>query len=168
MSSKHDPLTPWRIAVTGHRPDKLGGYENFDHFRAIRRHMRLEISRACLKHEVSLISGGALGIDQFWIEVGLHMGLPVTVALPFEGHDKMWSLGVRRKYQKLLDQCHTVLYVCESGYQPFKLQKRNEWMVDHCDMLAAYYNGGTGGTKNCIDYARSKDRKIYITNTNEI
>ena len=155
------------MAVTGHRPDKLGGYRAEENFRAIRRHMRDFLLEAP-PGELFLISGGALGIDQFWIEVGLHLDLPVIAALPFEGYDSRWPQFSREKYKKLLDKCHDVVYICEPGYSAAKLQDRNQWMVDNCDILTAYWNGSEGGTKNCIDYAGHVGRQVNIFNPEEI
>jgi len=159
-----------KIAVTGPRPDKLGGYDALDNFRAIRRNMLafLENEKSG-DPELSLISGGALGIDQFWIQVGLHLNLPITVALPFEGYDSKWPAASRQKYRDLLDKCSCVRYVCEPGYSAAKLQKRNEWMVQHCDKLAAYcFPGLPGGTKNCIDYAKEQDCSMQEFDLREI
>lgn len=156
-----------RVAVTGHRPDKLGGYENDAAHRAIRRHMRAFLEEAP-DGELFLISGGALGIDQFWMEVGLHMDLPVIAALPFKGYDSRWPRASRERYQKLLDKCYEVQYICEPGYEARKLQTRNEWMVDNCDVLVAYWNGTPGGTNNCVEYAVHVGRQINVFDTNDI
>jgi len=156
-----------RIAVTGHRPDKLGGYNNAEAHRAIRRHM-LELLNDVPEGELILISGGALGIDQFWMEVGLYLDLPVIAALPFEGYDDRWPKSSRETYKKLLDQCQEVKYISEPGYAASKMQTRNEWMVDNCDVLVAYYTGDDGGTKNCVDYAISKNKIIHEFNPDEI
>ena len=156
-----------RIAVTGHRPDKLGGYNNLEAHKAIRRHMRAFLEQAP-DVELALISGGALGIDQFWMEVGIFLGLSVIAALPFEGFDRKWPATSRRKLDKLLDHCDEVLYVCEPGYHPNKLQKRNEWMVDNCSALVAYWNGTPGGTANCLDYAGVQGVQATIYNSDEI
>jgi uncharacterized phage-like protein YoqJ len=156
-----------RIAVTGHRPDKLGGYRADLNFRKVRRHMRQFLWDAP-EGELTLLSGGALGIDQFWIQVGLYLDLPVVAALPFEGYDAKWPAASRQEYEKLLDRCQEVRYVCEPGYSPTKLQTRNEWLVDNCDTLVAYWTGQPGGTSNCIDYAGSQGRRTVIFDLNEI
>ncbi len=155
------------IAVTGHRPDKLGGYTNDTAHRAIRRHMRDFLDQAP-EGELILISGGAQGIDQFWMEVGLFLELPVIAALPFEGYDSRWPVSARQSYQKLLDKCHEVRYICEPGYEARKMQIRNEWMVDNSDILVAYWNGSEGGTKNCVDFARSKGKVINVFDVSKI
>jgi uncharacterized phage-like protein YoqJ len=156
-----------KIAVTGHRPHKLGGYNATDNFKAIRRHMRDFLEQAP-DGELCLISGGALGIDQFWMEVGLHMDLPVIAMLPFEGYDAKWPDFSRQKHKKLLDRCEEVVYACESGYEPWKLQKRNELMVDNCDVLTAYWDGTSGGTMNCLDYAGDRSKIINIFQLQDI
>lgn len=155
------------IAVTGHRPDKLGGYNAHDDHRAIRRHMRDFLSEAP-DGELVLVSGGALGIDQFWIEVGLHLELPVVVALPFKGYNDKWPAASRQKYEELLDKCWQVQYVCEPGYEPWKLQERNKWMVDNTDILVAYCTGQSSGTQNCIDYAVTQSKIVHEFNPDVI
>lgn len=44
------------------------------------------------------------------------------------------------------------------------MQKRNEWMVDNCDILIAVWDKSPGGTKNCVDYAESKKKQIIYIN----
>ena len=154
-----------RIAVTGHRPDKLGGYEATANFRIIRHHMCQLIM---LFDNPTLLSGGALGIDQLWIEAGIELGTPVEAILPFEGYSDKWPLFARRKYQDLLDKCSAVRYVSEPGYETWKLQKRNEWLVDDSDVLVAYWTGVASGTKNCIDYAKSQDSVIVSFNPDRV
>lgn len=155
------------IAVTGHRPEKLGGYDNHEAHRVIRRHMRRFLEARLQEEELILISGGALGIDQFWIEVGLYLQLPVIAALPFEGYNSRWPKASREKYEKLLAQCSSVRYICQPGYAGWKLQKRNQWMVDECNELVAYWNGSPGGTKNCYEYAIAQNKTIHRFNPDE-
>lgn len=155
------------IAVTGHRPDKLGGYDNIEGFKAIRRHMRDFLLEAPAG-EIELISGGALGIDQFWMEVGLHLGFPVLAALPFEGYNSKWPVASRRKYEKLLDQCREVRYLFEPGYSPSKMHRRNEWMIQQADSLVAYWNGYPGGTMASVAYAQSQGVHTTVFNPTEI
>jgi uncharacterized phage-like protein YoqJ len=155
-----------RVAVTGHRPDKLGGYNATENFKAIRRHMR-DFLEDAPQGELWLLSGGALGVDQFWIEVGLHLQLPVIAVLPFKGYDSKWPVASRQYYEKLLAQCQEVRYL-DTGYKPESYQKRNEFLVDDCDVLVAYWNGEESGTQNCIDYAISQNKTINLFNTEDI
>jgi uncharacterized phage-like protein YoqJ len=102
------------------------------------------------------------------MEVGQYLGIPVIGILPFEGFDAKWPLPSKSKLKNLLDKCIDVVYACEPGYEAWKLQKRNEVLVDHCDSLVAYWTGVPGGTANCIDYAVSKKRQVDIFDVKEI
>lgn len=155
------------IAVTGHRPDKLGGYNNVEGFKAIRRHMRAFLLEAP-EGEIELISGGALGIDLLWMQTGILIDFPVIAALPFPGYDSRWPDASRREYEKWLDKCREVRYICEAGYHPAKMQTRNEWMVQQADSLVAYWNGSAGGTCNCVAYAQAIGCQTTIFNPDEI
>jgi uncharacterized phage-like protein YoqJ len=155
------------IAVTGHRPDKLGGYRNEQGFRTIRRHMKGFLEEAP-DGELELISGGALGIDFLWMQTGILLGFPVVAMLPFEGYDSKWPDFSRKIYGEWLDRCRTVEYVCEPGYHPAKLQRRNEAMVDRADSLVAYWNGSEGGTANCVGYAQATGVFTSVFNPNDI
>jgi uncharacterized phage-like protein YoqJ len=154
-----------KIAVTGHRPPKLGGYKAVRNFHILREHMKIEI----VKHpEPILISGAALGIDQIWMEAGFELGIDVIAAIPFAGHDAKWPRESRTAQARLLARCKQVVYVCEPGYSPEKLQRRNIWMVDNSDLLVAYWNGSPSGTANCLEYATSKGHQVIIFNPEEI
>lgn len=155
------------IAVTGHRPPKIGGYGNKEAERAIRRHMR-DFLKEAPDGELFLISGGTLGIDKLWIEVGLHLELPVIAALPFEGYNDKWPDASKKKYEELLDKCWEVSYISLPGYEANKFQIRNQWIVDNADILVAYWDGSESGTQNCVEYAINQEKKVHVFNPNEI
>lgn len=46
-------------------------------------------------------------------------------------------------------------------YHVAKMQKRNRYMVDNSSIVIAVYNGGKGGTFNCLSYAHKEGRTIY-------
>lgn len=154
------PASRKRIAVTGHRPDKLGGYdENNPLAIAIKRHMRAILLRS-ENIDVSVVSGMALGVDQWWAEAAIELDIPFIAAIPFDGFHERWPRESQERFRSILGQAQGIVYVCAPGYEPRKMQARNEWMVDNSDQLIAYWNGSNGGTANCLAYARTK--KILI------
>lgn len=144
------------IAFTGHRLDKVGGFED-----VVRKHMLLALAVA---RPSEVISGMASGIDTWAALTALKLNIPLRCAVPFKGQEKLWPHEACKVYQHILSQAAFVNIVCEGGYHASKMQARNEWMVDRCALLLAYWNGSTGGTKNCLDYARrvERDRLIFI------
>lgn len=106
------------------------------------------------------ISGMALGVDQWAAETCVALGIPFTAAIPFEGQESKWPWRAQRHYRELLEMAEERVVVCPGDYRPFKLQKRNEWMVDNCTLLIAVWDGSPGGTANCVRYATSIERPI--------
>lgn len=144
------------LAATGHRSDKLGGYSNEAH------NYLIKIAIDCLVEQSpeKIISGMALGWDMAWAEAGQTLNIPVVAAVPFLGQDEVWPPFSRIKYKNILSKCVDVIFVCDQGYAPWKMQIRNEYMVDHCDLLVALWNGSNGGTGNCIKYANKVNKPI--------
>jgi uncharacterized phage-like protein YoqJ len=155
------------LAFTGHRPDKLPdkktGYKipNPTYL-----YIYCEISKALKKFEPEkVISGMALGVDQVGAMVAHRLGIPFIAAIPFEGQEKMWPEKSQRTYQALLNKASEVVIVSPGGYAANKMQIRNEWMVNHCDLLIGVWNGDqSGGTYNCLEYAKSVGKEIYCIN----
>lgn len=149
------------LSGTGHRPPKLGGY-GADAFNKLVRviSMYLDSNTPDL-----IIWGGALGFDQALCQAGVNLEIPCLAAIPFEGYHEKWPTVSRIAYKHLLSQSCEVKYICKGGYAGYKMQKRNDWMVDQLvepdDVLLTIYNGDLeGGTFNCIEYATSKGVKI--------
>lgn len=143
------------IAGTGHRPNKLGGYSNEVFSRLT------SLAQACLEkyQPTQVISGMALGWDMALAQAALNLGVPLHASLPCLNQERKWPASSRELYQQILSKA-TSQNVISSHYTLICMQKRNEWMVDHCDILLALWNGTPGGTANCLNYAKSKSTKI--------
>jgi uncharacterized phage-like protein YoqJ len=150
------------VSFTGHRPNKLSGYKlpNPTYI-----HVCQQLDRVLREVKPDkAISGGALGIDQYAANICFKMGIPVIFAIPFLGQEKAWPEASQKTYHKLLDKADEVVIVCEGGYAAYKMQVRNEWMVNHCDVLVAVFipTETNGGTYNAIQYAKSVGKEIIF------
>ncbi len=153
------------IAGTGHRsdklPDKKTGYilPNPTY-----NYICQEVEKVFLQYQPEkVISGMALGYDQYFAFVALKLGIPLIAAVPFVGQEKMWPEASQRKYNKLLGQAAEVVVVSTGEYSAHKMQVRNKFLCDNCDLLLACYNGEpNGGTFNCLNYAKNISKKIII------
>jgi uncharacterized phage-like protein YoqJ len=146
------------VSVTGHRPDKLGGYDFYNPKRSwVRDRLKDELNR--LKPS-SAICGMALGVDQDFAFVCLELGIPFLAAIPFIGQERIWPKESQDLYSQLLSRAYHIVVVSEGGYAAWKMQIRNEWMVDNCDTLIAVWDGTSGGTRNCVKYATKVHKHI--------
>lgn len=67
-------------------------------------------------------------------------------------------------YNYILSRADYIKYVSENNYTQNCMQKRNEAMVDSCNIVLAVWDGSSGGTCNCVNYARKRNKNIYIIN----
>lgn len=145
---------------TGHRPDKLGGYDD-DTFSKL-----VDLAEAYIESKgppAIIISGMALGWDQALAQAAINCNIPFVAAVPFKGQENKWPEVSKERYKKLLDQAGEVV-ILSSHYDKGVMQQRNIWMVDQLtgrdDHVVALWDGSDGGTKNCIKYAEKKRIKI--------
>jgi uncharacterized phage-like protein YoqJ len=180
----------YKVAFTGHRPTKIGGYDRQNPKRvAVTNAIKAALARAVAKygetHEIVVISGGALGVDTDAAREAKNMGLRFMVAAPCRNQDKKWPADSKMTYKKMLSFADAdlaqalavagetveggVVYVANTEYTGAKLmQDRNAWMVDHADAVVAIWDGSEGGTANCVGYARYKRVPMVIINPKEL
>lgn len=144
------------ICGTGHRPNKLGGY-------GIAAQVKLLNLASGWLGDVrpdKVISGMALGWDYALAASAFELDIPFIAAVPFEGQERMWPSESQANYRTLLKAAEQVVYVSSADYAPWKMQVRNQWMVDNCDSVLALWDGSSGGTGNCVAYANKVGRPV--------
>lgn len=138
------------VAITGHRPDKLGGYHLPIKEKLIA-HLRSWLQQS---RPDKALSGMALGIDQIFAEACILESVPFVAAIPAIWQSDRWPRESRIHYQSLLDRAADVVVVCGPDVNFYTaMQLRNEWLVDNCDQLWCVWDGSKGGTRNCLEYA---------------
>lgn len=179
---------------TGHRPDKLGGWNlNNPTMDAVRYELEKLIEDLIVNHGITrFISGGAQGLDQVAFKrvhdlKAKYPHIQNIIAIPFEKQDDAWPLKAKQLYRKLLTFADEKIYVDSlekyqiNGFKvgdycsPVKLEIRNHYMVDHSDLVIAVFDGifeeikngkkKKSGTGNCIKYAWKHDKKVYRFDT---
>ena len=171
------------VCFTGHRPEKLGGYDWNDKLNIKIRDNIKEVLEALLKHypneQFHFIFGGALGFDQFATQVVLELKnkykdrkIALEIAVPFKNQPNKWfNKSDIERYYNQLKFADKVTYVDrlpdygvkgfkEDEYSVLKLNIRNNYMVDNSDIVIAYWDGSKSGTGNCVNYAEKKNKKI--------
>lgn len=164
----------YSLFFTGHRPQRLGGYNATAHHDAIQERLEMLIADAYKCGYRKFYSGGALGTDQIAakavlnIQVGLHSDVELIMALPFEGFWSKWPAQSQNALKALIERANSVVYVSPPPYTPVKMQVRNVYMVDNSACGIGVWDGSTGGTKNCIDYTLSVGKMVCVVNPNTL
>lgn len=160
--AKPNPFVGKVVTFTGHRPPKLGGYDEAT-FSNLVRVAKEVISK--LKPKL-VITGMALGWDQAVAMAAQELGVPYEAYIPFPGQETVWKdAQAVHRYRWLLDKAAEVKLV--NNQKPFdrrdaavKLQMRNEAMVLSGEVVVALHDGSSGGTANCIEFAKRVNKPI--------
>ncbi|MFS0841191.1 SLOG family protein [Paenibacillus sp. 1P03SA] len=160
------------VCFTGHRPSKLGGYnENNPVMQYVKRELAAKIDAAIANGHKTFISGMALGVDTVAAEIVLARrstgsSIRLIAAIPFSGQENRWNEESRVHWANIVQAADGVFYVNAPGYAAWKMQTRNEWMVDRSSLVIAVWDGTSGGTGNCVKYARKAIHRPTITTIN--
>jgi len=141
---------------TGHRPDKMKQGES-----DIKPPLEKAIDKAIDDGYLLFITGMAMGTDIWAAEIVLNKkkanpDIQLICALPHPNFESRRSFAERIRYNNILQKANAVKLINEN-YFIGCYQVRNEWMVDHSNLVIAVYNGQKSGTKNTIDYAETKN-----------
>lgn len=140
---------------TGHRPEKLTVPEA-----RLAELLEAEIKRAIDRQFTTFITGMAKGTDLIAAEIVLRLReedpqFRLVAAQPYPNFGQRWGGGWTERFQRVLSMADKVECVCSSSSRA-SYQRRNEWMVSHSALVIAAFNGGSGGTKNTLDFARKR------------
>lgn len=149
-----------RIGITGHRPDKLGREYNYDG--PYSKYIHDSLMELIRKYEPEcMISGMALGVDTIFAKIAFELNIPLVAAVPFEGQEAHWPYESQILYRHLMSNPLVIKRVVSPGdFTHKKMQLRNEYVVNNCDLLISVFDGTPGGTANCVAYAESINHKI--------
>lgn len=157
-----------KVAVVGHRPDKLGGY------RADVSHLEAEVLRIVEKlqelhpnAELVDLCGTAQGADWIGARVFLRTNRPYETYTPFSDFGKNWPLAAQKKLAALIENAREQHVVTENvkGYNQVvkALFERNAAMIDDADYVVAIWNGDEkGGTAHAMSYAHKHKKPTVI------
>ena len=141
-----------RCMFTGHRPEKVEGYEG-----KIIVELRKEILKAIDCGYTTFLTGMSRGVDLWAADIIIHLRrynpeLKLIGVIPYEGFEDKWTVDWKKHY-KLVRKELDFLHVVSNEYYPDVYQRRNQYMVNHSALVLAVYNGEPSGTRNTIQYA---------------
>jgi uncharacterized phage-like protein YoqJ len=110
----------------------------------------------------------ALGFDQLAAEVAIDQNLPFTAALPCRNQDFKWPQSQKERYWAILNNPLCTVHHVGNQYTNTCMQLRNMWMVNKADLVIGCFNGSSGGTKNCLDYAYQQRKEIITFNPSTV
>lgn len=159
----------YNIALTGHRPHKLDGYDlATPYYRALYMHLAGIVTDRLAHHEhVTLHSGLAIGADTVWSHLALRAREEMPERISFVAHvptptqPTKWQATDAGFWQHQVNMADEVILYAQN-YTRTCMQDRNIGMVNRCDELLAVWDGTSGGTANAIQYGRKIGKPITM------
>ena len=144
-----DPRIPpgHLIAVVGHRPPELGGYEPNPVADGVRRRLTDILSaKRELQPDATLLTGLQLGAEQLAAEAAQAAGVPYVVVLAFPDLDARWPPRSQRVFRDLLGGAEEqILLERKVPESPQKLSaaltRRDAWLARHADEAIVVWDG---------------------------
>lgn len=162
-----------RIALTGHRPQKLGGFDlSKPGYAKLQQGLETYIERNLDVYDIVVgHSGLALGADTIWSKAILAMKAKYPGRVFFHAEIPMmeqssawfkksdidfWKEQIERADEKTV--YGSFEGITDDGERRKLagkfLNERNHGMLDHSDVLLALHDGSGGGTGNAVAYAK--------------
>ncbi|MGH9003397.1 MAG: RNase H family protein, partial [Acidimicrobiia bacterium] len=141
-------LPPGRLlAVFGHRPPELGGYDDNPVARAIQDRIgEILAAKRKLHPDLQVVSGLALGAETLGAEAALEAGVPLVVIQPFPDPDAVWPRASRDRYARVVGDAASRLLL-ERATPDSKskvaaaLSRRDAWLARQVDEALVVWDG---------------------------
>ena len=157
---------------TGHRPKTLPWKDDEGDLRcvAFKSKIRFMLENLIVENGYEkFISGMAMGADMICAEVVLSLKIlyphiKLECAVPNYAFTESWRDEDVHRFTSILTRADNIRYVSVGKvYSKRELMLRNIYMVDASELvIAIYIEGESGGTRNTIDYARSKNKEVMV------
>lgn len=155
------------VCFTGHRPSEFGGWD-IDCPINVQNWLEEYIDKIIkLKGNVTFISGAAQGVDQWAADIVIRKkennpNVKLTMAIPYYDFGRNWPEKAKKRLEEINENADQIVFVHKGNWNNnnYLLQLRNEWMVDHSQVVLAVWNGSLGGTRNCVMYAMRQEVPI--------
>lgn len=153
------------LAVTGHRPDKIGGYAPGLHRRLVSfagqvLERRREEHARDHRDPITVYTGMALGWDQTVAEACTQIDMPYVAVVPHIAQPSRWPHESQIHYDGLIGEAEQVIVLFEGSWQNWMLMARNAYIVGACDEMLALWSGAPGGTASCVAMAGRARKRV--------
>lgn len=169
------------VALIGHRPDRLFGYDlNNIEYKKLANDIAIECEQLILKNNVKyFITGATLGAETvsfFAVEFlkKKYPNIKNIVAIPFKNVYVKWASVDKDRYHRMISLADGVIevdllkdyktsFVKDGEYHINKLSMKNDFIIDSVDNVIAIFDGSNkGNTSKSLSYAKYHHKQIQL------
>ena len=135
------------VAVTGHRPPELGGYDANPIADGVRAHLaEVLAAKRELHPDLVVLTGLGLGAEQLAAEAAAEAGVPYVAVLPFPDPDSQWPETSRRRYRQLVDGARSTVVLqakppATRQMAGGALRRRDAWLARNAHEAVTVWDG---------------------------
>jgi ribonuclease HI/uncharacterized phage-like protein YoqJ len=136
-----------RVAVAGHRPPEIGGYDANPTADAVRSRLaEILAAKRQLHPDLVVLTGLGLGAEQLGAEAAAEAGVPYIAVLPYPEQDSVWPPGSRQHHRRLLEGARSVVLL-QSAVPATRqqagaaLRRRDAWLAANSDEALVVWDG---------------------------
>ncbi len=125
--------------------------------------MARSLAEACAKRSITVLSGGALGIDAAAHQGALDGGGRTVVVLP-SGLDKPYPLRHRAMYSRAIERGGALvsMFPAETPPTRWTFPRRNELLASLCDVLVLVQAPSSSGALLAASFAKRIGRRVLV------
>jgi len=146
---KVDPRLPAGrlVAVIGHKPPDLGGYDANAVSDAVRAKLaQVLTAKRQLHPDLVVLTGLGLGAEQLGAEAAAEVGVPYVAVLPFPDPDSQWPASSRKAFHALAEGAHATVVLdhkppATKQLAGAALRRRDAWLARHAHEAIAVWDG---------------------------
>jgi ribonuclease HI/uncharacterized phage-like protein YoqJ len=160
------------VAVVGHKPPELGGYEANPVADGLRAKLA-EILAAKKQVDSSLVvlTGLGLGAEQLAAAAAADAGVPYVAVFPYPDPDSQWPSASRKAFQELLNGAMSTIVLstkapATKALAGAALRRRDAWLARHAHEALAVWDGkdaGVGRSVRALQDAIGEDDVWIVT-----
>ena len=153
------------VAFTGYRESKIEiSASNPNIISVIKTNLRERLLDLYSKGYTTFLSGVAEGFDMIAADVVLslkneHADIELIAVIPFVGQERSYTPQQLEQYNNILSNCDSKIIISEHYFQGVFFL-RNDFLINNCSHLVAYYDGQKGGTKYTVKKAEKNSIPI--------
>jgi uncharacterized phage-like protein YoqJ len=160
------------LAVTGHRPPELGGYDPNPTADAVRRRMaEVLAAKRQLHPDIVVLTGLGLGTEQLAAQAAAEAEVPYVAVLPYPEPDSQWPAASRQEFRRLLDGAASAVVLqarppATKQLAGAALRRRDAWLAGHAHEALAVWDGqdpGVGRSVRALQDALGEDEVWIVT-----
>jgi ribonuclease HI/uncharacterized phage-like protein YoqJ len=144
-----DPRLPpgHLVAVTGHRPPEIGGYDANPVAERVRATLaEILAAKRQLHPDLVVLTGLGLGAEQLAAEAAAAGATPYVAVLPYPDPDSQWPAPARARFRDLLDRAAGTVIVQNKAPATRQLagaalRRRDAWLARNADEAIVVWDG---------------------------